>query len=136
MAQPAVRLVAGLGVAGDIHSGETVRHRSRVAKTPDAPNLRQVHLIHTELFEELAGIGYHVKPGSLGENITTSGLDPCVQLDRFAPGLLAAVIAKDESGNLIRKCGVMGIVIASGIVEAGDGISVAMPESREPLQPV
>ena len=70
-----IRLVAGEGVAGDAHSGVTVKHRSRVAKDPTQPNLRQVHLIHAELLDEVAGKGFTVKPGELGENILTQGID-------------------------------------------------------------
>src|ERR1700681_2370309 len=110
-----IRLLRGLGVAGDAHMGETVKHRSRVAKDPTQPNLRQVHLIHAELFEEMRAKGFAVAPGDLGENITTSGLDllalptgtrlhlgpsavveitglrnPCIQIDHFQEGLIAA----------------------------------------------
>src|SRR3954471_4816054 len=70
-----IRLLTGLGVAGDAHMGETVKHRSRVRKDPTHPNLRQVHLIHAELFDELRTKGFSVKPGDLGENITTASID-------------------------------------------------------------
>ena len=62
-----IRLLAGLGVEGDAHLGTTVRHRSRVAKDPSQPNLRQVHLIHAELFEELLRRGFAISAGDLGE---------------------------------------------------------------------
>jgi MOSC domain-containing protein YiiM len=147
-----IRLLRGLGVAGDGHLGETVQHRSRVRKDPTQPNLRQVHLIHAELFDELRAKGYIVKPGDLGENVTTSGIDllalpagtllylgasaiveitglrnPCIQLDTFQKGLMAATLDRDAGGNLIRKAGIMSIVIAEGDVRPRDSISVELP---------
>jgi MOSC domain-containing protein YiiM len=147
-----IRLAAGLGVDGDTHRGETVKHRSRVARDPSAPNLRQVHLIHSELFEELRGQGFTVAAGDLGENITTRGIDllalpagtrlhlgeeavvmvtglrnPCLQLDRFAPGLMHAVLDRDHNGAVVRKAGIMGVVLAGGDVRAGDPIAVELP---------
>jgi MOSC domain-containing protein YiiM len=147
-----IRLLTGLGVAGDAHLGETVKHRSRVRKDPTQPNLRQVHLMHTELFDELRAKGHVVKPGDLGENVTTSGIDllalptgtrlhlgtsavveitglrnPCIQLDTFQKGLMAATLDKDADGNLIRKAGIMSIVIAEGDVRPGDAIRVELP---------
>lgn len=149
---PAIRLLAGLGVEGDAHCGETVKHRSRVRVDPSQPNLRQVHLLHGELFEELAAAGFSVQPGAMGENLTTRGLDllalpvgtrlrlgaealveitglrnPCSQIDAFQPGLLKAVLGRDENGALIRKAGIMGIVLAGGQVRPGDGIAVTLP---------
>src|SRR3954467_13872594 len=130
-----IRLLAGLGVEGDAHEGETVKHRSRVAADPTQPNLRQVHLIHAELLDELHERGFAVEPGEMGENITTQSVDlldlsrgtllrlgqeamievtglrnPCKQLDRFQPGLMRAVLDRDAAGLLVRKSGVMGIV--------------------------
>jgi MOSC domain-containing protein YiiM len=157
-----IRLLKGLGVAGDAHMGETVKHRSRVRKDPTQPNLRQVHLIHAELFDELRAKGFDVQPGDLGENVTTSGLDllalptgtrlhlgpsavveitglrnPCIQIDGFQKGLMAATLDKDADGNLIRKAGIMGIVLADGDVRPGDAIGVEVPaEPRRPLLPV
>jgi MOSC domain-containing protein YiiM len=146
-----ILLVAGRGVDGDAHAGETVKHRSRVARDPNQPNLRQVHLIHNELFEELGAKGYAVAAGQLGENVTTRELDllglpvgtrlrlgdavvevtglrnPCTQLDRFAPGLMQAVLGRDAHGLLVRKAGIMAIVIASGMVCSGDRIGVELP---------
>lgn len=147
-----IRLLTGLGVEGDAHLGETVKHRSRVARDPSQPNLRQVHLIHAELHDELREAGFAVSAGQMGENITTRGLDllalptgthlrlgdtavvevtglrnPCVQLDGFQPGLMAATLGRDERGNLIRKAGVMGIVLADGEVRPGDPIHVELP---------
>ena len=142
--------------------GETVKHRSRVRKDPTQPNLRQVHLLPTELFEELHAKGFAVKPGDLGENITTSGIDllalptgtrlhlgadavvaitglrnPCIQLDHFQQGLMAATLDRDANGNLIRKAGIMSIVIAGGDVRPGDAIRVEMPaQPHRPLLPV
>src|SRR5438105_15164054 len=71
----AIRLLPGLGVEGDAHAGATVKHRSRVRRDPSAPNLRQVHLLHAELFDELMAKGFPVWPGELGENVTTRGID-------------------------------------------------------------
>jgi MOSC domain-containing protein YiiM len=149
-------------VEGDAHFGETVKHRSRVARDPDQPNLRQVHLIHTELHEALRAAGFTVSAGQMGENITTCGVDllglptgtrlrvgntavieitglrnPCVQLDNFQSGLMAAVLARDEPGNLIRKAGVMAIVLEGGEVRPGDPIIVELPpEPHRPLKTV
>ena len=153
-----VRLLPGLGVAGDAHMGATVKHRSRVRKDPTQPNLRQVHLIHAELFEELRAKGYTVGPGELGENITTSGVDllgtrlhlgatsvveitglrnPCIQIDKFQKGLLAAKLDRDPQGHPIRKAGVMSVVISGGDVRPGDPIVTELPaEPHQPLLPV
>jgi MOSC domain len=156
-----ILLVAGRGVDGDAHAGETVKHRSRVARDPRQPNLRQVHLIHNELFQELSAKGCAVAPGQLGENITTQGLDmlalptgtrlrlgdavvqitglrnPCTQLDRFAPGLMQAVLGRDANGQLVRKAGVMAIVIAGGMVCPGDRIGIELPaRPHVALEPV
>jgi MOSC domain-containing protein YiiM len=147
-----IRLLAGLGVEGDAHLGATVRHRSRLLLGRSQPNLRQVHLIHTELLDELSGRGFAVLPGEMGENVTTCGIDllalpvgarlrlgaeavveitglrnPCSQLDRFQPGLMAAVLGRDAQGNLIRKSGIMGIVLTGGEVRPGDAIDVELP---------
>jgi hypothetical protein len=148
-----IRLVAGLGVEGDGHAGVTVQHRSRIARNPASPNLRQVHLLHRELLDELAGRGFPLGPGQIGENILTAGIDllglptdavlhigetahvrvtglrnPCVQLDRFRPGLMAATLDRDAAGNLIRKTGIMGVVLADGDVRPGDAIRVTPPD--------
>lgn len=157
-----IRLLTGLGVAGDAHMGETVKHRSRVRKDPTQPNLRQVHLIHAELFDELQAVGFAVNPGDLGENVTTVGVDllalptgtrlrlgasavveitglrnPCIQLDHFLDGLMAATLDRAADGSLVRKAGVMSIVIAEGDVRPGDAIGVEMPaEPHRPLRPV
>lgn len=146
-------LVAGWGVEGDAHAGETVKHRSRVAQDPSQPNLRQVHLIQAELHAELKARGFDVEAGQMGENITTEGLDllalprhtrlhigenavvevtglrnPCNQLNSIQPGLMQAVLDRDEQGNLIRKAGIMGIVERGGLVSVGDSIGVELPE--------
>jgi MOSC domain-containing protein YiiM len=150
--RPSIVLVAGHGVAGDAHSGKTVQHRSRLALDPNQPNLRQVHLIHAELLNELRGRGFDVQPGALGENITTEDLDllgmsvdtllnvgatavvritglrnPCRQLDAFAPGLMEAVLERRSDGTIVRKCGIMGVVVTGGTVRPGDPISVELP---------
>lgn len=147
-----ITLLQGLGVEGDAHCGSTVKHRSRVARDPSQPNLRQVHLIHIELFDELAAKGFTVSPGVLGENITTSGIsllslpvesqlrlgqsavvkltglrNPCSQLKDFRSGLMNAVLDRTADGTLVRKAGVMGIVLCGGIVHPGDSISVVLP---------
>lgn len=160
--QESINLLAGLGVDGDAHLGMTVQHRSRVAIDPTQPNLRQVHLIHTELFDELREAGFAVSAGQMGENITTSGIallalptgtrlhlgetaiievtglrNPCKQLDDFQQGLLSAVLGRDEYGALIRKAGIMGIVLVGGIVRPTDVIQVALPsEPHHPLDRV
>jgi MOSC domain-containing protein YiiM len=165
MAKPVedyIEIEAGLGVKGDAHQGTTVKHRSRVKRDPDQPNLRQVHLIHSELHDELVQAGFNVTPGIMGENITTRGVDllglprgsrllvgnsvvvevtglrnPCAQLDDIQKGLMAATLERDEQGNLVRKAGVMSIVLSGGIVRPGDTISVELPDGEQaPLEPV
>lgn len=157
-----IRLLAGLGVEGDAHMGVTVKHRSRVAKDPTAPNLRQVHLIHAELVDELEAAGFRVRPGDMGENVMTRGIDllglptgtvlrlgaaatvevtglrnPCSQLNKFQPGLMNATLDRDADGNLIRKAGIMAIVLAAGEIRPGDPIAVELPpEPRRQLEPV
>ncbi len=148
-----IQLLAGLGVEGDAHCGVTVQHRSRVAQDPTQPNLRQVHLIQGELLDELAAQGLKVLPGQLGENILTRGIDllalpvgtrlrfpsgaeveltglrnPCAQIENFMPGLLAAVLGRDEQGQLVRKAGVMAVVREGGPVAPGDQMQVLLPE--------
>jgi MOSC domain-containing protein YiiM len=157
-----IRLIAGIGVEGDAHAGETVKHRSRVARDASQANLRQVHLIHSELHDELRKGGFEVSPGQMGENVTTRGVDllglpagarlrlgdeavievtglrnPCAQLDGVQPGLMAATLGKDADGNLVRKAGVMAIVVAGGEVRPGDSIVVELPpQPHRPLAPV
>jgi MOSC domain-containing protein YiiM len=156
-----IMLIAGEGIEGDAHRGTTVKHRSRVAKDPSQPNLRQVHLIHAELHEELAAQGFIIAPAQMGENILTRGVDllglskgtrlrigeavteitglrnPCSQLEGLAPGLMKACLGHAADGSLIRKAGVMGIVLAGGPVKSGDQITVEMPDGpHTPLQPV
>lgn len=157
-----IRLVAGLGVAGDAHAGVTVKHRSRVAKDPSQPNLRQVHLIHAELHDTLREQGFDLAAGQMGENVTTRGIDllalptgtrlrlgaaatvevtglrnPCYQLDSLRQGLMAATLDRAVDGRLIRKAGIMAIVLADGEVRAGDAIQVTLPvEPHAPLDKV
>jgi len=145
-----IELIAGFGVRGDSHFGETVQHLVRVREDPTKPNRRQIHLMHGELHDELNARGFAIVPGSMGENITTRGLDllglplgtrlhigaavievtglrtPCKQIERFQAGLLAAV-SHDESGSLFFKSGIMGIILNGGVVKAGDAIRVALP---------
>jgi MOSC domain-containing protein YiiM len=158
----AIALRAGLGVEGDAHQGVTVKHRSRVRRDPTHPNLRQVHLLQAELFDELAPQGFLIAPGAIGENITTRGIDllalprgtrlrigasalveitglrnPCSQLDRFQPGLMKATLDRAADGSLVRKAGVMSIVLADGMVRAGDEIVVMLPDQPHlPLEAV
>ena len=157
-----IRLLAGLGVEGDAHAGTTVQHLSRVARDPSKPNLRQVHLIHGELHDELRGGGFAVGVGEMGENVTTRGVpvldlatgtllhlgdeavvevtglrNPCVQLDGIQDGLLAAVLGRDEDGNLVRRGGIMGVVLRGGDITAGDRIRIEPPDPpHHPLRPV
>lgn len=160
--RPSITLLAGLGVEGDAHEGATVKHRSRVRRDPTAPNLRQVHLLHAELHDQLRKAGFMVTPGQIGENVTTRGIDllalpvgatlhfargavvevtglrnPCTQLDDFQPGLTAAVLDRDEAGRLIRKAGIMGVVVEGGEVRPGDAVRVELPpEPHRTLEPV
>ncbi|WP_144765840.1 MOSC domain-containing protein [Curtobacterium sp. 9128] len=157
-----ITLIAGWGVEGDAHAGTTVQHRSRVARDPSQPNLRQVHLIHAELFDEVAAAGFAVAPGQMGENVTTRGIDllglptgtllhlgadacvrvtglrnPCQQINGFEPGLLRAVLGRAEDGSVERKGGVMAVVVTGGVVRAGDDVRVELPVGeREQLAPV
>jgi MOSC domain-containing protein YiiM len=157
-----IMLIEGLGVECDAHMGATVKHRSRVARDPKQPNLRQVHLIHAELHDELRATGFEVTAGQMGENITTRGVDllalpagtrlrlggaavveitglrnPCAQLDRIQQGLMAAVLDHDAEGHLVRKAGVMAVVLTGGEVRPGDAIDVELPAApHQPLQPV
>jgi MOSC domain-containing protein YiiM len=157
-----ITLLRGLGVEGDAHAGVTVQHRSRVRRDPNRPNLRQVHLIQAELHDELATAGLEVSPGQMGENVTTRGLDllamprgarlglgsdaiveitglrnPCLQLDGIRPGLMKAVLDRDAHGGLVRKAGVMAVVVIGGVVRAGDAIGVELPPPpHRRLEPV
>jgi hypothetical protein len=157
-----ITLLAGLGVEGDAHAGATVKHRSRLARFASEPNLRQVHLIHVELHDELRARGFAVAAGQMGENVTTRGVDllglptgarlclgdmavievtglrnPCAQLDHIQPGLMGATLERDEDGNLVRKAGIMAVVLIGGEVRHGDPIRVELPpELYQPLVPV
>jgi MOSC domain-containing protein YiiM len=159
--EDAITLVAGLGVEGDAHAGELIQHRSRKRRDPSEPNLRQVHLIHSELHDELRERGFELLPGQMGENVTTRGVDllalpvgtrlrlghdaeveltglrtPCKQLDGIAPGLMEATLDRAPDGSLIRKAGVMAVVVAGGAVRPGDPVAVTVPAEQRPLQPV
>ncbi len=155
-------LLGGLGVEGDAHMGKTVQHLSRVRKDPTQPNLRQVHLMHAEFHDELNASGFHVSPGDLGENITTRGVklldlptgtrlhlgdtaivevtglrNPCEQLNNFQAGLMNACVYKDADGTMIRKAGIMSIVLVGGEIGLGDFIQVELPSGpHRPLQVV
>ncbi|MDX3246749.1 MOSC domain-containing protein [Streptomyces sp. ME18-1-4] len=157
-----VTLLAGLGVEGDVHSGVTVKHRSRVKQDPTQPNLRQVHLIHEELFEEVRAAGFEVMAGQLGENVTTRGIDllalpvgtmlrlgaeavlevtglrnPCAQIDDFQKGLLKQVVRQDANGRPEFRAGIMSVVLSGGVVRPGDSITVELPDGpHRPLERV
>ena len=152
--QDEITLLEGLGVEGDAHMGKKIKHRSRVAKDPNQPNLRQVHLIHSELHEELRQKGFLVKPGEMGENITTEGIDvlnlprdtvlkigatkiqvkglrnPCLQLDSIQKGLMKELVVKDDKGGVVFKAGIMGIVLTGGKIRTGDQIEIELPEEK------
>jgi MOSC domain-containing protein YiiM len=160
--QSVVQLIEGLGIEEDTHAGVTVQHRSRVARNPNQPNLRQVHLIHAELFDELRDAGFDMVAGQMGENITTEGIDllglptgtrlhlggeavvevtglrnPCELLDDIQPGLMKATLSRDAQGKLIRKAGVMSVVVRGGPVRPGDPINIELPPTpHHPLEPV
>ena len=162
IARPSITLMAGEGVAGDVHAGATRRHRARFRPTVEVPNLRQLHLIHAELFDELAAQGFAVLPGEMGENVTTAGIEllalpagtrlrlgadavveltglrnPCWQLDRWQPGLMAAALGRGPRRRIIRKAGVMAVVVGGGEVRAGDAILVELPAApHRTLAPV
>jgi MOSC domain-containing protein YiiM len=159
--RPVIRLVEGLGVEGDAHAGATVQHRSRVRRDPTAPNLRQVHLLPVELFDELREAGHQVGPGDLGENVATAGVDllalptgtvlvlggaevevtglrnPCRQIEAFQDGLLERVLPRDDAGSVRRRAGVMGVVRRGGEVRVGDELTVVLPEEpHRRLEPI
>ncbi|MFI8233397.1 MOSC domain-containing protein [Streptomyces sp. NPDC085900] len=155
-----ITLLAGLGVEGDVHAGVTVKHRSRVARDPSQPNLRQVHLIHEELFGEVREAGFEVAAGQLGENVTTRGIDllglpvgallrlgdeavvevtglrnPCLQIDNFRSGLLKQVVGRGADGAVRHRAGIMGVVLRGGVVRPGDPVGVELPEGpHRPLE--
>lgn len=157
-----VTLVEGWGIEGDAHAGTTVQHRSRVARDPSQPNLRQVHLLHAEVFDEVAEAGFRVEPGQMGENVTTRGVDllglptgtllylgdeacvrvtglrnPCQQINGFEPGLLREVLGRDEDGSVVRKGGVMSVVVTGGVVRTGDRVRIELPTGeQQALKPV
>jgi MOSC domain-containing protein YiiM len=157
-----IRLIAGLGVEGDAHLGTTVQHRSRIAKFGHLPNLRQVHLVHAELFDELRAAGYEILPGQIGENVTTLGVgllglpigtrlylgreavveatglrNPCRQFNDYRQGLMQAMLDRDADGNLVRKAGIMAIVLTGGEVRTGDPIAIELPPApHRRLEPV
>lgn len=149
------RLLRGIGLEGDVHSGVTVQHRSRVKADPVQPNLRQVHLLHFELIQQLQAEGFKLVPGSMGENLTTVGIDllglppgtllnigaeaqlcitglrnPCKQLDDYQPGLMAAVLERDADGSLVRKAGVMAVVVKGGLIRLADEIVISLPDAQ------
>jgi MOSC domain-containing protein YiiM len=151
--RPGITLVAGLGVAGDVHAGTTVKHRFRMKQDPSQPNLRQVHLIHEELFEEVRAAGFEVAAGQLGENVTTRGIDllglptgtrlhlgdeavvevtglrnPCAQIDGFQKGLMKQVVGRDADGSARFKAGIMSVVLSGGVVRPGDPVKVELPD--------
>ncbi|MGW0570409.1 MOSC domain-containing protein [Streptomyces tauricus] len=147
-----ITLLAGLGVEGDVHAGVTVKHRFRMRKDPSQPNLRQVHLIHEELFDEVRDAGFEVAAGELGENVTTRGIDllglpagtllrlgdeavvevtglrnPCAQIDTFRKGLMKQVVGRGEDGKVLVRSGIMGVVVTGGPVRPGDPVGVELP---------
>jgi hypothetical protein len=162
IAQPSITLLAGLGVEGDAHAGATVQHRYQVRQDPTRPNLRQVHLIPAELLDELAAQGHEIDPGQLGENVTTTGLDlqalptgtrlhigsdavveltglrtPCRLIERVAPGVMSRLIDRGEDGRILRRAGVMSVVVVGGVVHRDDPIRVVPPTAPVvPLEPV
>ncbi|MER6348608.1 MOSC domain-containing protein [Streptomyces sp. NPDC001595] len=155
-----ITLLAGLGVEGDVHAGTTVKHRFRMKRDPSQPNLRQVHLIHEELFAEVRDAGFEVAAGQLGENVTTRGIDllglptgtrlrlgdeavvevtglrnPCAQIDGFRKGLMKQVVERDADGGTRFKAGIMSVVLTGGVVRPGDPVRVEPPDGpHRPLE--
>jgi len=157
IARQSVRLVEGHGIEGDAHAGRFVKHRYQAKKEPLTPNRRQVHLIQSELFEEMRGFGFIIEPGDLGENVTTVGIDllalplgaqlhlgesavveltglrmPCGLIDKFQTGLKRSMIVRTPRGVTFRA-GVLGIVTSSGDVRPGDLVRAELPASRRAL---
>ena len=157
--KPVITLIAGFGVEGDAHAGKTVQHLWDKERTPDAPNLRQVHLVHEEIFTELAEQGFNVSPGDIGENIVTRGIDllkfplgtllefesgavveltglrdPCRKINKIQDGLIHKFVYKNDEGKRSVKSGVMSIVLKGGEIRPKDSITVILPDSpHEPL---
>lgn len=150
--QEAIAVLADHGVAGDAHAGATVRHRFARRKEPTKPNLRQIHLIPKEFLDDLAGLGFDVPPGGLGENVLTEGLDllslpidtrlrlgtdavvrltgrrsPCSLIDKYRPGLLKHCFAEEGDRGKQGRVGVLGVVEAGGTIRGGDAIEVLLP---------
>jgi MOSC domain-containing protein YiiM len=157
IARQSVRLVEGHGIEGDAHAGRFVQHRHQAKKAPRAPNRRQVHLVQSELFEEMRRLGFVIAPGDLGENITTVGIDllalplgaqlhlgesavveltglrtPCALIDKFKTRLKRAMIVRTPHGVTFRA-GVLGIVTSSGDLRPGDLVRAELPASRHAL---
>ena len=147
-----VTLLQGLGIEGDAHCGSTVQHLSDRKKNSTRSNLRQLHLIQSELIEELNATGFDVRPGDLGENITTGQIDlpalpqgtllrigdtavveitglrtPCFKIERFRKGLRSAVTEHRHGGPATLKGALMAIVVAGGVVNRDDRIGVIIP---------
>jgi len=160
-AQDSIHLVQELGVEGDAHFGATTQHRWLMKKNPTRKNLTQVHLLHAELFDELVSAAFFLSPGEMGENVTTRGIDlltlptktklhcggavievtglrePCAQLNKLRPGLMKALIRRSKEGIVVRKAGIMGVVLAGGVVRPGDHIEVELPpQPWETMGPV
>jgi MOSC domain-containing protein YiiM len=161
-----ITLLAGLGVEGDAHLGATVQHRSRVASDPNQPNLRQVHLVMSELLDEVRTAGTSIDNGQLGENITTSGIDliglpvgsvlrigpdalvaltglrnPCKQIRDVGEGVLKMMFVDGEEygrpGEQVGRTGVMGVVLTGGEVRSNDTIKIRYPAGpHTPMQKV
>ena len=157
IARQSVRLVKGDGIEGDAHAGSFVQHRYQAKKAPLTPNRRQVHLVQSELFDEIRGFGFIIEPGDLGENVTTVGIDllalplgaqlhlgelavvvltglrtPCALIDKFKKGLKRSMIVRTPRGVTFRA-GVLGIVTSSGDLRPGDLVRAELPASRHAL---
>ncbi len=161
--QSSIRLLVGEGVEGDAHRGTTVQHLYKVRRDPSQPNLCQVHLFAAEKLDELAGAGYALGPGEIGENVLTCGVDllalprgtkvrlgaeavveitglrtPCSQIDRYRAGLQKLLWGpRDAKGKRERRAGVMAVVLTGGEVLPGDPLLVELPpKPHQPLGPV
>lgn len=149
--QDVIRLIENHGVEGDAHAGSCDQHLFHIRRFGEQPNLRQVHLIQAEFFDEVAEKEHVVRSGELGENITTRSVDllnlptgtrlqlgrdaiieltglrnPCHQIDQFQEGLLQHCKEATPNG-VVRKAGVMAIVLHGGDVKANDRIMVDLP---------
>jgi MOSC domain-containing protein YiiM len=143
----AIQLIEDFGVSGDYHAGKLIRHRYWAAKDPTHPNHRQVLLVDTSIYADLASQGIALKPGMLGENVVVDGIqvmtlavgarlqlgdalleltevrNPCYQLNEMHPDLLEAV-KPEVDGQPRRNAGMFARILTGGWVRPGNPVLV------------